>query len=794
MNTDTSERLKRLQMDDLGTARREYISTKDDMRHANLDINVGLEDIEAIRESNVPGTQAQFMAEKNKTRLAAWANVYKTIGDTDDLENLDQMLKGQTHRFGLSNAMSLKRLTTTRGGMSRGRGGGVAGTRGRQRKPGVSDVDSRSLGQVGVWRTGNHASNAQPRAMGANRMQSCEAPAVPTSVVTAHQVSLDSQKPKSGQKTKVRRPIVVEISTPEDFMAAVHNVVGGANNAIMNTAVARAVTNNDSSGSSQPPPSANKNNPSQASSRATQPAYRADDGPNQRPASITRNVAQALPRKSPTSQVQAPQALSRKPSLSEPDAVREASKRTLPTAKTTSQVVPLKRDVGPDSKRPDLTGKQNSTNKAISASEIVAKLPPARSEPKPDTLAITTPKEASHASTSVLQDKEEMKASPPAAGGVLVDFSAPTPPEGGLGEQDSTATAIMSPSYLLLQGLDFRQSSKRSSGQHDSSCSEASSTSTKFPNTERALFSKGTSTAENSIDTDKLAGDDEIEKLCDHLKSISLSDEGRQWLTEHLDHLVRGITGRKEFDSKHQPYREGAEHHKAHNQMPLEASLVLTNIPSNAATGAKSPLTPLAHESQIKSPVSQTRLKVDAPIFYPKKSQTSAVSTASQANTEQIRRGPPPSTSLANTGQAHSTPPPVRISGAHLFGDHLLPGRSGNPFTPLAQNDLPPSRGGTRRPLNASALSAQPVSVFQDLQVPSFTGRFGPSTPTSTPGKRKSTTPSLSQTDANSASPALQKSMHAPKTSENKSPAALAPPKGLESSKYAMPASDKPLR
>ncbi|KAH8428773.1 uncharacterized protein LDX57_006455 [Aspergillus melleus] len=95
------ERLKQLQMEDLGSARREFISTSDIKKREN----VSLQFLEAGRMSNVRGTEAQRQAEANKEQLSAWSNIYKGIGDTEDLENLDSLLSGQTHRFQLNAAI-----------------------------------------------------------------------------------------------------------------------------------------------------------------------------------------------------------------------------------------------------------------------------------------------------------------------------------------------------------------------------------------------------------------------------------------------------------------------------------------------------------------------------------------------------------------------------------------------------------------------------------------------------------------------------------------------------------------
>ncbi|GAD95537.1 conserved hypothetical protein [Paecilomyces variotii No. 5] len=147
MDPLNERRLQDLQMADLGTARREYISTVD---KPNRFANVRLEEVEAARISNRKGSDAQIMAEKNKTKLAAWANVYQEIGDTGDLEDLDRLMDGQSHRAQLSaairehggqyyansaaandNFLRSAGRNPARDSRRGGRGGGVIGSRGR---------------------------------------------------------------------------------------------------------------------------------------------------------------------------------------------------------------------------------------------------------------------------------------------------------------------------------------------------------------------------------------------------------------------------------------------------------------------------------------------------------------------------------------------------------------------------------------------------------------------------------------------------------------------------------------
>ncbi|KAF7166453.1 hypothetical protein CNMCM5623_000108 [Aspergillus felis] len=177
MAEEAIERLKRLQMEDLGTLRREYISTVDTKKFRNI----RLEDIEATRMINVAGSDASRLAQANQARLNAWANAHKDLGDPADQEPLDHLLNGQSHRLGLraviegsggqSYSKSTKkndnflqvaerapsgRYASTRGSKTIGRGGGVIGTRGRETKQTSPNAQTRVTHQGAVAKLGNH--------------------------------------------------------------------------------------------------------------------------------------------------------------------------------------------------------------------------------------------------------------------------------------------------------------------------------------------------------------------------------------------------------------------------------------------------------------------------------------------------------------------------------------------------------------------------------------------------------------------------------------------------------------
>ncbi|RHZ57162.1 uncharacterized protein CDV56_102497 [Aspergillus thermomutatus] len=177
MEKEAIERLKMLQMEDLGTLRREYISTVDTKKFRNI----RLEDIEATRMINVAGSDAARLAKANQARLNAWTNAHKDLGDPADQEPLDHLLNGQSHRLGLraviegsggqSYSKSTKkndnflqaaehapsgRSASTRGSKLTGRGGGVIGTRGCKTKQTSPNTQTRVTHQGAVAKLGNH--------------------------------------------------------------------------------------------------------------------------------------------------------------------------------------------------------------------------------------------------------------------------------------------------------------------------------------------------------------------------------------------------------------------------------------------------------------------------------------------------------------------------------------------------------------------------------------------------------------------------------------------------------------
>ncbi|CAI7616025.1 unnamed protein product [Penicillium crustosum] len=124
--SESAEQLRRMQiiqMADLGTARREMISTADIANQARTH----LAEIESKR----------LIDQRDEDQLSKWANFHTQIGDTHGMEELDDIDSGQSHRA------SLHAMLHPDGSQPRtyanhpyptpsaGRGGGVMGKRGR---------------------------------------------------------------------------------------------------------------------------------------------------------------------------------------------------------------------------------------------------------------------------------------------------------------------------------------------------------------------------------------------------------------------------------------------------------------------------------------------------------------------------------------------------------------------------------------------------------------------------------------------------------------------------------------
>ncbi|KAJ5426800.1 hypothetical protein N7465_001870 [Penicillium sp. CMV-2018d] len=124
--SESAEQLRRmqiLQMADLGTARREIISTAD----INNPARTQLSEIESKR----------LIDQRDEAQLSKWANFHTQIADTHGMEELDEIDSGQSHRANLHAMLhpdgSQPRTYANHPypTPSAGRGGGVMGKRGR---------------------------------------------------------------------------------------------------------------------------------------------------------------------------------------------------------------------------------------------------------------------------------------------------------------------------------------------------------------------------------------------------------------------------------------------------------------------------------------------------------------------------------------------------------------------------------------------------------------------------------------------------------------------------------------
>ncbi|KAL4809052.1 hypothetical protein BDV18DRAFT_157989 [Aspergillus unguis] len=222
MDETADERLNRLQEADLGTARREYISTVD---HGFRETRVQV--IEATRRSNMQGTEEQRIAAANKSRLDGWANMHKTIGDTGDLEDLDDLLHGQTHRLSLTQMLQ--------GGGAQEQG--YPGRNGGNSRPPPPDRSSFHGGPAGSASAASNGSRPNqssqhpgrfpqlgPKApRKASRLDpalNCNNIGQDTKITGRHASS--AQKAPNPIITRSRRPLptsTVPICSPEEFLA-----------------------------------------------------------------------------------------------------------------------------------------------------------------------------------------------------------------------------------------------------------------------------------------------------------------------------------------------------------------------------------------------------------------------------------------------------------------------------------------------------------------------------------------------------------------------------------------------
>ncbi|KAE8323352.1 hypothetical protein BDV39DRAFT_208905 [Aspergillus sergii] len=487
MDQDKEERLSRLQMEDLGTARREHISTTDGRKVKKA----RLEDIEATRLSNQPGTEAQRLAEQNRQQLTEWKNVFQKLGDTDDLENLDELLNGQSHRLQLRAALhgsgsydsgrSLKSTddypkpseallsASTRGSRSRGRGGGIAGTRGRG--------DIRAVTVRLPSGTSNRASTSKPghhvqQVSGARKASLDPALEINNSDLyrkgrgkqAQNQLPYQFGKNRGSDErsqvsaaVKTRRPITVNLprllSPPECFLEEARKLLQRVSETTPATAQNES---NLPSAPSTASPRENRTEQPITTQKAPLPNTKAMASHDE-PASVT--TLTIAPHENPEPQLSAAQVTADR-------VIRDA--------------------LSDDAESPIVISK--TTRKAQSASE------------------------------SVLNETSEE---------FLLDLGSTPPTKDSFMRDDNL---IMSPSLQELEGLEFMQSLTNTPGSTSSSIVQRP---------EREELSKSTLFEEKSSATTQANGDGacdkfqrDIEMLCKLMASTSLSDKHRESLEE----------------------------------------------------------------------------------------------------------------------------------------------------------------------------------------------------------------------------------------------------------------------
>ncbi|PWY63420.1 hypothetical protein BO83DRAFT_456778 [Aspergillus eucalypticola CBS 122712] len=783
MDSNTSDRLKRLQMEDLGTARREYISTADDRRHKKA----RLEDIEAIRMTNIPGSAAQRMATANQGRLEDWANVHKTIGDTEDLENLDSLLDGQSHRLQLSamirgsggqNYIGDQRRSGSapaiRSLHSVGRGGGVIGTRGRGTRQ--SSLPPSNFAPRG------HAAQSQKRshrdaALDDNDFYRTAREGNASRKVEAMrgQNRRSSVRRPTSSMSRPRRPVSQVdyssmLSQPQSFLAAARSLVSARTTPAAPTPASQTSRDAGRSEASQKP-----SEPMDTTDRSTIQETQPHSKPQQA------EPSKPLPR----SVVQLPAIPPRSTALQQESATK--TDEPLPVLPSPAVLDTASQDQGSASMSLESTEDEKS-NSGMPESQAgtrdqVTTDPSTEAAPAPDAID-TTPK--------VATDVKEA---------ILLDFSS-TPPEQSIHGQSPATTEVLTPSLEDLKGLDFRQDLHP-----------------RFPTRRKVDFDmsldkRETSTNERDIMPTKQHDNSEasedlhrqINMLCELLQSTSLSGEHRESLKQCKTALEGKLQGAydstdKTIQTQEDPFLgkpafETLEAAAGPDEQPQStiSGLGIQNISMDSSTPKKAEtisesdkqstpsiggqIMPTSVENArlaMASPSPSTRLNVTAPPFVPKtpyRAQSNSFSSESNA------------TCVPETPCPHRR---VSMPEGHIFGDHLLPGRRRETISSRAEPLAAKQPLANEVPELRLKFSIPPkVSHKLTIKTPVREGFGKEETP-------RPTAPRLASGNipkpATRPSPALQQSVHAPKA--RPSPSALG---GLESSRYASPSSNKPFR
>ncbi|KAF5856292.1 hypothetical protein ETB97_007620 [Aspergillus alliaceus] len=753
MDPEKAERLSRLQMEDLGTARREHISTVDDKKVKEA----RLEDIEATRLSNQPGTQAQRLAQQNQQQLTEWKNVFQKLSDTNDLENLDDLLNGQSHRLKLSAALhgagaygnnnNSSRATTdypklsetlvaapTRTGKPRGRGGGIFGTRSRTGARVISvsashDASSSKPGHHIPQASGARKASLDPALNGNNNDFFSKGRERQVQNKTQNQVGKNKgngTRNPTPAVVKTRRPIGDNIprflSPPERFLAEARK--------ILHTRASEAV------------PAVAKNDSNLSRNTPKLPLQESRAAQEKDVACSTQVIAKTS----------APPLSEEKPvTIPTPTKAPNESRMAPPdTAKVTrspkvANITPVDQDGKPTSMNFKIAKEDQSTSEPVSE-QSQAKEKPQMVIPAPKLPLPSSPSE-NWGLNKIPDNIEE----------VLLDLSSTPPSKDSLANNDSP---VLSPSLQDLKGLDFKQSP---SDTPKTPLPHPPQRRLEFENLPNDMVSNGKSSAlthaleEETPDNYQRA----IELLCELMALTSLSEQNRGRLEEC----------KADLDAKLQTIQ----------QTPMLSPI----SPGPSAENITKPDISLTDSQDQGSCSPPSRLDVTAAPFTPSTPDVSFTPTHARPRSASF------AIHLGHIFGDHLLPGrlehqgSLQIDEAHIFGNHLLPGRR-------QVSELGSTQVKFSIPNRKSVLLKARLLGFD---------RFEDSDPTSHQPLGDNTQKDIRTTPVSKAVRKLdilgrlQQSIHAPR--ENETPAARSGGQalgGLQSSIYAVPEKNKPIR
>ncbi|PKY02211.1 hypothetical protein P168DRAFT_320766 [Aspergillus campestris IBT 28561] len=628
MDPVTAERLQKLQMADLGTARREHISTADSAKFNKL----RLEDIEATRLSNKVGSRAQRLAQANKDKLAGWTNVHKTIGDTEDLEDLDNLMNGQSHRAHLNaSGAEAAWLELEANGSLPTNSVPIPPDRKRVQDPAlVPEVKKK-----------DHETSSQGTKASSSSVSSFPHGKNPPDF-------LKSRRPITGTGDFSRR-----ISPPESFMAAARQMMQ-----------IQSIVREPSEPKTPPPTtvcepvqsqkavaekSMSKALPTQVTDKNGLMQNREVQDVDKARISIAFNKEDSAKKGTQTS-VDGNAFMTQNRREGSPKAKNAPEVKDASKAKDASQVM--------DSPKAMDAPKTMDAPKVMGASKVI-------DAPK----AMDTPKAKNQPSTPLKKALAPRQATPTKKASIetaiLLDFSA-TPPRGSSLQDDLASPALQDLKGLQFQDMLFDRGTL-SSGQREL-CNSIFAPAKKLGFQDAEKEKANTTDARGSTPVAHPSPHDthqrDIELLCELMESASLSIEHREKLKEIEAELCKspGSTPVKRKTSAlkvpqtllPETKRETPEELLG----PRSSSLAQTPIMTSKTRPTSAP---------TNSPSPQSQWNIKAPPFVPRDVSN--------------YRSPPDSSSSDSTGSLKSPPQPGQptpVDINHIIGDHLLPGRRGS--------------------------------------------------------------------------------------------------------------------